>query len=106
MPQEIRTEETAVYDCDLCGKEMRSRLPKGLRGRFIHTECEFPEDRILDAPLITEPYSARVEFLTAQVKHTRENSGGLCADKTCTYCTDRYQDWVDEREQEIAMERL
>lgn len=49
MPKELRTEETQIYTCRVCGRAIVYRLPKGLKGEFVHPECD---DKILMAEVI------------------------------------------------------
>lgn len=44
---------TQVYTCDACGRVIMARLPKGLKGRFVHAACD-ERDVVLEAEVIGE----------------------------------------------------
>ncbi len=39
MPKEVNIEETKVFMCNVCSKPIMYRLPRRLKGTFLHIGC-------------------------------------------------------------------
>lgn len=39
MPKEVNIDETKVFTCGKCGKPIMYRLPRRLKGVFVHFGC-------------------------------------------------------------------
>lgn len=54
MPKEVRPEETKLFLCEVCRQVILYRLPRRLKGFFVHMRCRFGIDEVLQAEVIDE----------------------------------------------------
>jgi len=52
-PKDLRDDETKVFICGICKQPLEYRLPRFLKGVFMHMKCRFFSDPVLNAEVIS-----------------------------------------------------